>query len=342
MGRIEITIEKQKNNDWKRILPGLAISAVSLIIIFYLIDFDKFFAALQLANYWLIAVAIVLTLVWLIIRSSFWRTLLQNKASFSQVFFAINEGYLLNNVLPFRLGEVGRSLILAGKASLNFLQVFSTVLIERIMDVGMAAGVILITLPFVFGASWARQVAGIAAFFVFFGLFLLFFFARYQDWFLNLFNRLTKRWPTLNRIGNEQIAKFFIGLSVLTNPKRFFQAVLWLLFNWTVAILLYNVILRAYLPESKLLWGTFILGVASLGIATPSSPGAVGVFELSVILGLSAFKVDYSTALAIAVTAHFINYLTTGILGAIGFVKDGETITDLYRQLRHLPMGKAD
>lgn len=318
-------------------LPGLLISAISLIIIFLLIDFNQFFTALQLANYWLICLAILLTLLWLLIRSLFWRTLLQNKASFSQVFFAINEGYLLNNILPFRLGEVGRSLILAGKANLNFLQVFSTVLIERIMDVGMAAAIILITLPFVIGANWAKQIAILAALFVVAGLILLFFFARNQEFFLILFNRLTKRWRSINKIGNEQITKFFAGLSVLTNPKRFIQATLWLLLNWLIAILLYNVILHAYLPESKPLWGIFILGIASIGIATPSSPGAVGVFELSVILGLSVFNVNHSTALAIAVTAHFINYLTTGILGAIGLAKDGETLTNLYQQMRKIP-----
>jgi uncharacterized protein (TIRG00374 family) len=342
MGRIEITLPNEKNNDWKRMLPGLIISAVSLIIIFYLIDFKQFFAALRLANYWLIAAAIALTLIWLLIRSGFWRTLLQEKATFSQVFFAINEGYLLNNILPFRLGEVGRSLILAGKANLNFLQVFSTVIIERVMDVGMAAGVLLITLPFVVGASWAQQVAFVVGLIVLAGLFMLFFVARYQNWFLDLFNRLTKRWQSFNQIGKEQITKFFTGLSVLTDPKQFFKAISWLLLNWLVAVFLYNFILQAYLPESKLLWGAFILGIASLGIAAPSSPGAVGVFELSVILGLSTFKVDHSTALAIAVTAHFINYLTTGILGALGFVKDGDAITDLYRQLRHLPTGKVE
>ena len=44
---------------------------------------------------------------------------------------------------PVRLGEVGRAFLLSRKANLGFLQVFSTVLIERAMDVALAAGVLL-------------------------------------------------------------------------------------------------------------------------------------------------------------------------------------------------------
>ena len=59
-------------------------------------------------------------------------------------------------LLPFRLGEIGRALILSFKASLRFMFVFSTILIERAIDVAISAGLILVTLPFVVGASWAR------------------------------------------------------------------------------------------------------------------------------------------------------------------------------------------
>jgi uncharacterized membrane protein YbhN (UPF0104 family) len=89
-----------KQSNWKRILPGLIISLVALTIVLLLAEPRKLLEALKMADYRLVLVGIALMSVWLVIRSIFWRTLLQEKATFSQVFFSVNEGYLLNNVLP--------------------------------------------------------------------------------------------------------------------------------------------------------------------------------------------------------------------------------------------------
>jgi hypothetical protein len=80
----------------------------------------------------------------------------------------------------------------------------------------------------------------------------------------------------------------------------------------------------------------FSLGVAALGIAAPSSPGAVGVLELSIVGALSLFGLDASVALALALTIHVIQYLITGLLGSYALAKDGDSLMDLYRRVRRL------
>ena len=267
-------------------------------------------------------------------RGLVWRTLLQEKATYSQVFFTLNEGYLLNNILPFRLGEIGRALLLAEKANLRFLQVFSTVIIERGMDVGMAAGLLLITLPFVVGGIWAKNaalVAGALTLSGFIGMYLL---ARNSQCATAWFNRATMRWPVLNRLGQTQFHAFLNGLEVITDAHRFLRAILWSLLDWGIAVFQYYWFLLAFFPNGKLLWASFLLGVSSLGIAAPSSPGSLGVFELIVVGTLSLFGLDPAKALAMALVAHSSNYVLTGILGAYGLAKDGETITGLYHRLR--------
>jgi hypothetical protein len=76
-----------------------------------------------------------------------------------RAFYTINEGYLLNNILPFRLGEVARAFLMSRKAGVNFWQVVPSILIERALDLAIAAGLFLATLPFVIGVSWAREAA---------------------------------------------------------------------------------------------------------------------------------------------------------------------------------------
>src|SRR4030067_4350 len=106
---IEPALQKQAKKNWLRLLPGILISAVSLVIVFYFIYLDRFIQAVRLADYRYVTLLFGITLLWLVVRTIVWRTLLREQAAFPQVFLSLNEGYLLNNILPFRLGEAGRA-----------------------------------------------------------------------------------------------------------------------------------------------------------------------------------------------------------------------------------------
>ena len=339
MRRAEIAASSQPKKDWKRILPGLIISLISLGIAFYFADWRKVLIAIRQADYTFIALGYLTGILWLLARGFVWRTLLQEKATYSQVFFTLNEGYLLNNILPFRLGEIGRSLLLAEKANLRFLQVFSTVIIERGMDVGMAAGLLLVTIPFVVGGTWAKNAALVAGALVIIGFSAMYLLARNSHRATAWFDQATVRWSVLNRLGHGQLHAFLDGLEVITDAHRFLRAILWDLVNWGIAILQYYLFMLAFFPEGKLLWSSFALGISSLGIAAPSSPGSLGVFELVVVGALSVIGLDPAKALAMALVTHSANYVLTGILGAYGLAQDGETITGLYHRLRQFSQG---
>jgi uncharacterized protein (TIRG00374 family) len=262
--------------------------------------------------------------------------LLQNKVAYSTVFWTLNEGYLLNNLLPFRLGEVGRAFLLSRKTSLGFWQVLSTIVIERILDLSLAVGLLFSTLPFVVGATWAREAALLVGGAVIVGLAVLYLLARNREEALRLFERLGQRWPWIARLGGKAVISFLNGLSVLTDGLRFLSAVGWMVVNWLVAIAQYYVMVNAFFPGANMLWAAFSLGVAALGIAAPSSPGAVGVMELSVVGALALFGLDASTALALAITTHLVQYLMTGLLGAYALAQDGESLIGLYHRVRGL------
>jgi uncharacterized protein (TIRG00374 family) len=312
---------------------------IALAVVFYFADFSQVIDALRLADYRLVFLVGLATLVWLGVRGILWRILLLEQATFRQTFLTVNEGYLINNVLPLRLGEVARAFLLSKKAPLGFLQVFSTIIIERALDLLIAAGLLLITLPFVVNASWAMQAAIGAGSLVLVGLAVLYLLARYPDWVIQQFEKITVRWPAIGRVGSEQLGIFLSGLSVLTDGKRFLRVFFWLIINWSVALFQYYTLLRAFYPQATLLWAAFSLGVVPLGAAAPSSPGAVGVLEASMVAALSVFGLDASTSLAVAITGHAINYLVTGVIGIYALVLDGVQISrvgDFYRQLRDI------
>ena len=324
----------RSGGDWRRIIPGLVISAVSLIIVFYFADLHKLREALLLANIRLIFLVGIIMLCWLAVRGLFWRTLLQDKASYKDVFWTLNEGYLINNILPFRLGEVARAFLLSKKSGLSFWEILSTILIERIMDITYAVGFFFLLLPSVVGASGQRSAAvfmSVVIILMFLSLYLL---ARNRQWALKVNRSIGERWPFFQRLTGRVVPAFIDGLAVLTDGRRFFWALVWISLDWAIALLQYYVLVKAFVPEVKPLWSSFTLIVAALGIAAPSSPGGVGVFEAAVVGALVLFGVDASVALAAAISAHIVQYSVTGVLGIYALVKDGESLGGLYRRVR--------
>jgi glycosyltransferase 2 family protein len=344
--RNETPVVTAQRQDWRKLAPGLIISAIAVVAILYFVDLKRLFTALQQADYRYIGLFFVLSISWLLVRGLVWRTLLQEQASFSQVFLTLNEGYLFNNILPFRLGELARAFLLSKKAGLGFWQVFSTILIERALDVAFAAGLLFATLPFVMRVDLAWQAAFTMGSLVLAGLVCLYLLARNQSWALRQYDRLTDRFPKLKRlIGQQQLTAFFTGLGSLTDGKRFLKVILLMLVNWAIALLQFFVLLRGYVPDAQPLWAAFTMAVMAVGVAAPSSPGSVGVLEASVVGALSVFGLDPSVTLAVALTAHLGNYLTTGLIGVYALARDGQSLAGLYSDVRKISVsspGKSE
>jgi uncharacterized protein (TIRG00374 family) len=321
--------------DIKRWLPGAVISILLIAVILYFVDLGAMLNAIRHANYALLGIALLIGFLWMAVRAIVWRTLLRERASYADVFFTIGEGYLLNNFLPFRLGEIGRAFLLSRKSGLQFMEILPTIVIERAMDLGYSAVILLAALPFVVGAEGAGKIGVIVGVVVFAGFVILYLLARYNQWALNLFHRLSARWPTLQRVGGNFLESFFLGLGVLKDGWLFIRFLFWMTLNWGIAIVSYYLIIKAFFPQAQLVWGMFGLGGAAFGGAVPSLPGAVGTFEGAFGGAITLLTGDQSTALAVALTGRFYNYLNSGVIGGIGLLREGQTLSGIYEQLRN-------
>jgi uncharacterized protein (TIRG00374 family) len=307
--------------DVKRWLPG---ALVSIVLI----------AAFRSANYLILAFALVLSFVWMAVRAIVWRTLMRNRPSYRDVLLTVGEGYLMNNFLPFRLGEFGRAFLISRKSDLQFMEALPTIVIERAVDLAYSATILLISLPFVVGAEGAGQIGVIVGVVVLIGLVVLYFLARNRQWALDLFHKLSQRWPTLQRIGGGFIEAFLEGLAVLTDGWLFARFLFWMTVNWAIAIFSYYLIVRAFFPQAQLIWGFFGLGVAAFGNAIPSLPGAIGTFEGAFGGALTILTGDQSTAFAAALAGRLYMYISAIVLGLIGLASEGQTLSGIYQQLR--------
>jgi len=335
LGRSKIAISSTRNN-WKRILPGLIVSVVAIAVVISVLDFKKFWQVLRQADLWFLLAGSCAALLWLVIRGFVWRTLLQNKASYRDCFLTVNEGYLLNNILPFRLGEIARAFLMSRKAQLDFWQVIPSILIERALDLAIAAGLFLCTLPFAIGVTWAEQAALVIGIMVIVVLGVIYFMARNREHALAWVDRMSEHYPLVKKLAGRRVIAFFDGLAILTDGRLFLKALGWEGLNWLVGILQYYLFLRAFFPHPSLLWVIFAVGVGALGIALPSSPGAIGVYEAALVGALAVFGLEVSATIAFALSMHIISYLLTGLIGGYGLYKDGESLYSMYNRLGKL------
>jgi glycosyltransferase 2 family protein len=325
-------------NFWKsarRWLPGVVISLIAIVAIIRFVDLHRFVEAIRSANYWLLLAFLVISVSWLMVRGIVWRTLLRGRASYRDVFWTLCEGYILNAFLPFRLGEVGRAFLLGRKTKLGFMDVLSTIVIERVMDIAFSAAILLSAVPFVVGAAGAGRIAIAIGALVVVGMIFLYVLARNREWALGLFHRLSARWPKLQMLGGNLLDSLFSGLAILTDGRLFLRFMLWMTFNWAIAIAEFFLLLLAFFPHATLIWSLFGLGAVAFGNAIPSMPGAIGTYEAALAGALTLLSGDQSTALAAALTAHLIGYLINGVLGSYALSREGETLMSVYHQLRN-------
>jgi len=317
----------------KRWLPGALISILLIIGILYFVDLRAMLDAIRNANYVILGVTFLLGFLWMAVRAIVWRTLLRDRVSYSDVFWTVGEGYVLNNFLPFRLGEVGRAFLLSRKSDMQFMEILPTIVIERAMDLGYSAIILLAALPFVVGSQGAERIGMIVGVIILAGFIFLYILARNNQWALDLFHKLSARWPALQRFGGNFLESFFAGLSVLTDSWLFIRFLFWMTVNWGIAIVSYYLIILAFFPQAQVAWGMFGLGAAAFGGAVPSLPGAVGTFEGAFGGAITLLTGDQSTALAVALIGRLYNYISSGVIGGIGLLREGQTLSGVYKQL---------
>ncbi|MBI5955178.1 MAG: flippase-like domain-containing protein [Chloroflexi bacterium] len=319
--------------DIKRWLPGALVSILLIAAILYFVDVRATWDAIRNANYRILMWSAILSFIWMFIRAKVWQTLLRDKPKYVDVMFTVSEGYLLNNFLPFRLGELGRAFLLSRKSGMAFGEILPTVVIERVVDVVFSAALLLIGLPFVTDSQGSAQIGYIMGGVMLFGLAMMYVLARNRQWALDVFHKLSVRWTILQRFGGSFLESFLNGLAVLTDGWLFLRFLLWMTLNWFVALVAYYLITLSFFPQAEFNWMYFVLGATAFGGAIPALPGAIGTFEGAVSAALTLFTKDQSTSLAVALTARLYNYLNSTVLGGMGLSREGQTLSGVYQQL---------
>lgn len=327
---------QKKGQNLRGMLPGIIISIVALFLLFRFFQWRDVVAALRQAEWIYLLIALPIYFLSYVFRAKAWHTILKEVVPFRKVFLTMHLGYLLNNILPFRLGELGRAYVLGRENGLGFWRVFPSILIERVFDMIIMASLLLGTIPFVLDTGNTREIAIIIGGIVLLGLLVLYLLARNRQWALDQFEKLGARWPILLRLGQERLEAFLEGLSALTSPRRFISVIVLMVISWGLAITIQFLVLRSFYPDARIVHSTFTQGVSALGVAVPSSPGYIGVFEAAIVGALAVFDIQPSTAFAYAVTLHIVYVLLTGCFGVYALATSNISLGEVFQNVRGL------
>ena len=316
----------------------MAISIVCLWLAFRNVPFQELGRSLSGARYYLLIPSSIALILAIGTRACRWVVLLEGKGRLSDSFWAQSIGYLFTNIMPLRLGEAARVVVMAERSSLPIIQVAGSAVLERLMDVGAVLTLLVLILPFMPVPDFVGRVGvglgGVALL----AVIVLLLGLRYDQAGEKLIRAVTGRVRFLPE--ESVVARYrelIDGLAPMLKASVVFKAAGFTVLTWIFTIFQYATILWAFKSNATLVEASFMLVTLSLAIAVPSSPGFIGVFQVvgqqALVLPFGA-KYDPATALAITLTVHVAYYLLSSVMGVIGLLKIGASFGSLWQSLK--------
>ena len=313
------------NHNWQFLL-GLGVSAGLLFVLVYQVDLAEMRDALMEANYLYLVPAIVLYFVAVYFRSVRWRYLLSplRLLSVGRLYPVVIIGYMANNLLPARLGEVVRSYYLARRERIHASSALGTIAVERVYDGvtllawAAVAGPTLLLLGEFDGVSdtsrttWIVLTTLTVALFV--GALGVLTCLAVVPRFTLYLDRLIGFVPARFQPKARQLAQTFVeGLSILNSPRKHLGLFLLSLPVWGFEGGMYFLIghsfgIDDYFGSTGVFMLVVVLLTATSNLATsvPSSIGGIGPFEVVAQQTLMALGVGASVAGAYVGFLHLV------------------------------------
>jgi len=313
-----------------RFWVGVVVSLVCLILVLRNVDYREVISALRQADYvWLIPASIPLaaTIASKVLR---WQLLFPHhhpRVRRANLLSALMISYALNTILPARLGEVARAYVIGQSENLSKSLAFSTIVVEKVLDVLTLLLFLVLLVPTVTLPPWIQQSAMIMAP-VFLALFVLVLALAYQRRrTLALVHAVVGRLrglPAQRLVSSLDSA--LSGFDALGSLRA--NLVLW---GWSVAVwatsgLFILVMMFAFHIDAPLSAAFLLLCVTSLGMTVPSSPGYIGVYHWLVVSTLYIFGVNRELALSFAFALHALTFLPLTLIGIYFMMRENYSL----------------
>jgi glycosyltransferase 2 family protein len=308
-----------KSRNLYKTIPGLLISAFFLWYTFRGISFDQIFALRIVNPGWIFGV-LGFTLAGYTLRCLRWTQMMPRGTRSPQSHFNVCARVLMtslaaNNILPLRIGDIMRVFTYSGDLDTSPSVILSTVILEKLLDIFV---LVLLFVATVGGLATPhlRLIADISLAISAVGLLILLVAARsLQPRIQGLFSRLPTD-PKLVKI------EHWITLALDATGRLGVSGSLLLLLLtviiWTCEGMIFASALALLgIPVDRIApW--LAVSFANLSYLIPSSPGAIGPFELAVKTSLANHGATVSQAAVFGLAIHA--WMLISVTGAGGLI----------------------
>lgn len=259
-------------------------------------------------------------------------------------------GFMLNNILPARAGELVRAHVGAKVTGASRALVLGTVASERLVD-GLTISLMFVAFSFQLGdQEYSRQLSYVAFGFAAISIGVLFVLAARPlilkilrerqgsslergdgvESYINGAASADGAGPINGGLNGNRAAKvvnyigrkagsFMDGLAPLYSWTTLPALILWSIAIWFLELLVFSFVSNAYGGELTFSEAVLFLVTANFSSLIPAAPGGLGVVEAAVSTVLASIGLGREKALTLALTQHAIQYCVVGIAGAISF-----------------------
>jgi glycosyltransferase 2 family protein len=305
-----------------RAIVGGLISIVALWFVLRGVDLARTGDLLRQANLGWVAFAALLLSLDLAFRAIRWQRLLRPIAAvrYPRMLGYLLIGYVANNVLPARLGELIRVHYLGDREGISRASALGTVVVERVVDlvaVVAIAAVALLVLSVRGVVANAILVGGAVA-----GLLLIVLALGIVAHRLPGMDRiaaLVERYPRVRDLARSLQG----GLAVAGRPRTLGEALIASAASWTMAILAFAAVGQAIGLELSIGQAALIASGVALASAVPAGPSNLGTFEFAAVEIGKAIGVPADSAFALALLVHATILVVTSVGGGIAFARLG-------------------
>jgi len=334
-----------------RIGASLVVGILLLVALIWWTGIDKIGAAIGSASpLWLAAAAVVIIPAY-ILRAIRWKLLLapvKKTVRVSNTFWSTAIGSMVNTLIPIRLGEFVRAYILGEKEETGFAPGFSSIVVERTLDLIGLLSIGIVTMFLVSAQAGLSDL--VVNIFTAVGLLIAVILAviivgiKKEDLIIRLLTRITSKIPLVKKY-TTRIADFasslIRGLQGLSqNPKMFVAniSLTWILWlTQTSAIYLTFIAFNYPIPFVAAILGGVLM---SLSHILPATPGYVGSYEVFWVLVFTFLGVTENLLLATAVISHLVGLLPVVILGCVSVVWLGASFEEIFTFKKYVAAAK--
>jgi len=317
------------------LIVGLMVSIICSWLFVRKIEWSSLGVAFSEAKYIYIFPTIIIMFASFYIRAIRWEVLLSpiKKISVLNLFSASMIGFMANNVLPARLGEIIRPVMIARKEKIGVSTSFATIAIERVFDI---LGIIVIaSLLFCFLPSdnqansqavihQLKKWSAIMAFFGICTIAILFLLSLYPKKAGAVFEKLLFVFPHHLRDKLVNLLHSFIsGLQVFDHKIKLLwvgvlSLIIWLLNAASIYVLCYSFDIGLSYAGA-----CFVTVCIALAVALPQAPGFIGVFHIATQKSLDVFGVGLSSAQSFAILLWAVSVIPVTVAGLLFLWREG-------------------